>query len=194
VGSSEPIPSNEQFRALIVQVRNGSEDAAWELVTHYGEHLRRAVRRVFDAKLQSLFDSLDFTQLVWSSFFHHRDRIADFQRPQELAAFLVVLAQNKVRDEARRQIVTSKRNIACEQPLNQVVEEMVPADPCPKPVDVAIARERWDCLLRGQPAHYRKIMRLRLLGHTIEDIAFMLGLNESTVRRFLKRLLRDSVE
>ena len=57
------------FPSLMQQISMGSEDAAWELVERYGELIRRAVRRVLNKKLRSKFDSLDFVQLVWSSFF-----------------------------------------------------------------------------------------------------------------------------
>ena len=191
---SGPTASNEQFRALIVEVSNGSEDAAWELVNQFGEQIRRAVRRLFSVKLQSLFDSLDFVQLVWTSLFRFRNKVAEFQSPRELAAFLATVAQNKVRDETRRRLTAAKYNVRREQPLDQDREGVDPPDRSPKPLDVAIARERRDRLLRGQPTHYRKIIRLRLEGHTHKDIAHMLGMDEGTVRRFLKKLLRESIE
>jgi len=191
---SESIRSHDEFRTLIDRICQGSERAAWELVNDYSEQIRRAVRRVFSVRLQSLFDSLDFVQIVWTSLFRFRNRIAEFQSPQELTAFLARVAQNKVRDEARRRMTAAKHNIAREQPLDDDHGGVDPPDPGPMPLDVAIARERRERLLRGEPAHYRKIIRLRLLGHTNEDIAHMVGVNESTVRRFLKKLLRESVE
>ena len=63
----------DNFVALMRRVREGSEAAAWELVDKYGGHLRRAVRRVLNPMLRSKFDSLDFVQLVWDSFFRRRD-------------------------------------------------------------------------------------------------------------------------
>ena len=57
---------------------------------------------------------------------------------------------------------------------------------------MAIAHEQWDRLLKGQPQHYRRIIQLRLQGHTYQSIADTMHLDECTVRRFLKRLLNTT--
>ncbi len=185
--------SNE-FRDLIHHACDGSEDAAWELVEQYGEAIRRAVRRALNPKLRSKFDSLDFVQVVWSSFFRQRDKLHRFETPEQLVAFLVVMARNKVGMEARRRFLTEKYNVNKERPLEekQVHHSVGLEDHKPGPLDVAIARERWNELLRDQPEHYRKIIQLRLQGHTCQGIADTLQVAESTVRRFLKRLSRET--
>ena len=83
---------DEDFCRLMGRVGEGSEDAAWELVARYGEQIHRTVRRVLNIKLRSKFDSLDFVQLVWKSFFQVRNKCDRFHRPEELAAFLVTMA------------------------------------------------------------------------------------------------------
>ena len=185
--------SNE-FRDLILHACDGSEDAAWELVEQYGEAIRRAVRRALNPKLRSKFDSLDFVQVVWSSFFRQRDKLHRFETPEQLVAFLVVMARNKVGMEARRRFLTEKYNVNKERPLEekQVHHSVGLEDHKPGPLDVAIARERWNELLRDQPEHYRQIIQLRLQGHTCQGIADTLQVAESTVRRFLKRLSRET--
>jgi RNA polymerase sigma factor (sigma-70 family) len=181
----------EDFCHLIQQVRDGSEDAAWELVNQFGESVRRAVRRALNEKMRSKFDSLDFVQLVWGSLFRVRDKLERFERPEQLAAYLVAMARNKVGMEIRRQLVAAKHNIAREQSLDQLTaqggSQLVSRQPMP--IEVAIARERWNRLLQGQPHHYRKIILLRLRGYTYQGIAEVVHLDECTVRRFLKRLL-----
>lgn len=59
----------EDFRGLLNRIKEGDDTAAWELVEHYGEDIRNAVRRSLNRRLRPKFDSLDFVQLVWSSFF-----------------------------------------------------------------------------------------------------------------------------
>ncbi len=71
------VECDDDFCTLMRRVGEGSEDAAWELVTRYGEDIRRAVRRVLNVKLRPKFNSLDFVQLVWKSFF----RVARQLRP-----------------------------------------------------------------------------------------------------------------
>ena len=170
------------------RVSEGSEEAAWELVTQYGEEIRRAVRRVLNIKLRPKFDSLDFVQIVWKSFFRVRDKSDQFQRPEHLAAYLIAVARNKVGMEVRRRLATEKYNIRREQSLDEPGKEGVVSQDA-APIDVAIAHERWNQMLEGRPAHYRQIVHLRLQGYTCQDIGKATHVTERTVRRFLKKLL-----
>jgi RNA polymerase sigma factor (sigma-70 family) len=182
---------DNDFCGLMQRVGEGSEDAAWELVTQYGEDIRRAVRRVLNTRLRPKFDSLDFVQLVWSSFFRVRDKCDRFNRPEELAAYLVVMARNKVGMEVRRRLMTEKYNVRHEQAFDRLNDEDM-ACRQPAPIDVAIAHEQWDQMLKDQPAHYQRIIQLRLQGHTCQDIGKSVHLDERTVRRFLKKLLHTA--
>ena len=185
---------NENFTTLMCRVREGSEDAAWELVDQYGEAIRRAVRRALNVRLRSKFDSIDFVQIVWNSLFRVRDKLSQFERPEELTAYLVTMARNKVGMEVRRRMMTRKYNVGYEESLDQLQAKGgldIPS-PQPAPIDVAIAHEKWNRLLAGQPQHYRKIIHLRLQGHTYQSIANAVHMDECTVRRFLKRLLRTT--
>jgi len=186
---------NREFCDLLRSVREGSEEAAWQLVEQYGEVIRRAVRRALSSKLRSKFDSLDFVQIVWSSFFRARDQLDRFQRPEELAAFLLAMTRNKVGMEVRRRLMTEKYNVNREQPLDMVNcdAHSTLAGNEPAPINVAIAREQWDRILAGLPPQYRQIIQLRLQGRTHQQIADQLHVAECTVRRVLKRLFRETV-
>ena len=59
----------------------------------------------------SKFDSMDFVQSVWLSFFKNRAAIADFQTASQLVAFLATAARNKVCTESRRRLYTQKHDI-----------------------------------------------------------------------------------
>jgi RNA polymerase sigma factor (sigma-70 family) len=184
---------NEHFRDLLRRMREGSEDAAWELVEQYGDAIRRAVRRTLSEKMRSQFDSLDFVQIVWKSFFRIREKSDRFDHPAQLAAYLLAIARNKVGIESRRLLHTGKYNVNRECSLDG--EKTLVAhdvrDPGPAPMDVAIARERWDRLMRSQPDRYRQIARLKLQGHSCREIAQLLGIAECTVRRVLHKLLEE---
>jgi RNA polymerase sigma factor (sigma-70 family) len=188
------IRCDDDFRELIDRVREGSEDAAWELVDQYGDSIRRAVRRALNDRLRSKFDSLDFVQIVWNSLFRVRDKLDRFDCPEELTAYLVTMARNKVGLEVRRRMMTEKHGVKHERSLEQLQAKGDAGIPSrqPAPVDVAIAREQWDRLLQGQPQHYRRIIQLRLQGHTYRSIADTVHLDECTVRRFFKRLLQTT--
>jgi RNA polymerase sigma factor (sigma-70 family) len=194
---SLPFDNDDDFRELMQRVQAGSEDAAWELVRKYGGHMRRAVRRVLDEKLRPKFDSLDFVQLAWQSFFRMRDQADRFENPRHLVVFLVGVVSNKTRREVQRRLTTEKRGLAREVPLHDFTTdregEIDACGPEPEPVDVAIARERWEQMMQDQPAHCRQIIELKLQGHTLKEIAALLHLDKMTVQRFLKRLLHATV-
>jgi len=185
------------FQRLMEGVRNGSEVAAWEIVNTYGEPLRRAVRRVLHHKLRSKFDSIDFVQLVWKSFFCINRAAQHYDRPEQLTAFLGEMARNKVRMETRKRLNMPGYNVRREQTLD---DDSVDADlrfeggQRPLPIDVAIARERWNQLVQDQPEHNRKIIGMKLSGHSCRSISVKLHLDEETVRRFLKKLLLVSAK
>jgi RNA polymerase sigma-70 factor (ECF subfamily) len=188
------LETQDDFVDLMGRVREGSEEAAWEIVDRYGDAIRRAVRRALHARLRSKFDSLDFVQLVWCSFFKGRDQVVRFGRPEELAAFLLRLARNKVGLETRRRLMTKKYNLNREQTLSALPDTVVhPANHDSNPVDVAIAREQWNRLIADQPDRNRQIISMRLQGVSCQDIATSLNLAECTVRRFLNRLLNNMV-
>jgi RNA polymerase sigma factor (sigma-70 family) len=182
---------DDDFCNLMRRVGEGADDAAWELVNRYGEDIRRSVRRVLNLRLRPKFDSLDFVQLVWTSFFRVRDKCDRFERPEELAAYLVAMARNKVGLETRRRLSTRKYDVRREQPFDQLCSDNTACQQ-PAPIDVLIAREQWDQMLKGQPAHCRQIIHLRLQGHTCQEIGKTVHVAERTVRRFLKKLLHTT--
>jgi RNA polymerase sigma factor (sigma-70 family) len=186
----------DDFRGLLNRIKGGDDTAAWELVGRYGEDIRNAVRRSLNRKLRPKFDSLDFVQLVWSSFFRMGTHEGQFSRPEDFVSYLIAMARNKVGMEVRRRLITKKYNVNREMSLeeeSQQYREEIPAN-VPSPMELAIAKEHWDRLLANQSNHYREIIQLRLQGRTCQDIADSLHIDESTVRRFLKRLQRDTSE
>lgn len=178
------------FRLLMDRVAAGCEDAARKLVEQYGEAIRRAVRRALDARLRSKFDSLDFAQLVWCSFFRDREHLDRFEQPADLIAFLVTAARNKVGLEARRHLQTDKHGVGHEHQWieDSLKEQAQIPDGQPAAIDVVIAGEELERMLSNQPPGFRKIIQLRLQGKTHEEIAQSLHVTRGVVYRFLKRL------
>jgi RNA polymerase sigma-70 factor (ECF subfamily) len=179
-----------EFASLMESVRQGSEDAARTLFDRYGPHIRRVVRRKLHQKLRPQFDSLDFVQDVWASFFTRQGRQATFDSPEALIGFLSNMAYHKVIDAFRHNVQTKKRDVDRDRPLDQVVNTKDPrlAARLPTPSQVAVAKEQWDQLLDRVPEHYRPILTLLREGDTREEIARKLGLNEKTVQRVLRRI------
>ena len=197
--STETIVSSvveNEFESLLKQVQDGSESAAWSLVETYGPHILRSVRRLLDNRLRRRLDSQDFVQAVWASVFAKPQKLVAMRQPGELIAYLAVITRNTVIEEARRQKTTQKRAMSRECSLNDSVTTPAGHDQRssqPTPSEVAIAREQWERMSQNQPEHYRRIIVLRLNGHTYQSIADELGLSERTVRRVLDQLLHSRV-
>lgn len=182
----------DQFQHLLNQVQNGCDDAARQLFELYSEHIYRSIRRRLSRELRSKFDSDDFAQAVWASFFTNREAVVRFRYPEELIAFLARVASNKVVDECRRRFATAKHNVTRERSLEQsaaVTRQSLLAD-TPRPSQIVTAREQWEQLTRGQPSRYVRMLELRTSGATYDEIAAELHVDESTVRRVIRRLAK----
>lgn len=184
--------SDDDFRSLLQRVSEGSEDAAWELVERYGDELRRAVRRCMNRRLRPKFDSLDFVQQAWASFFRHPENALRFERPEELVAFLMKIGMNKTGMEARRRLMTEKYNVNREVSLERARKEVMNIpDGSPSAMDVLTERELREELVSGLPDRDKEIIRRRLDGHTNQETANWLGIAAITVRRFWKKFVRQ---
>jgi RNA polymerase sigma factor (sigma-70 family) len=186
---------DDEFRILLRQVQSGSQEAIRELIERYAPHIVRAVRRKLSKAIRPKFDSIDFAQAVWASFFAAPKNLVEFDRPEELIRYLAVLARNKVVDEIRRRMQTDKYNVNREESLDDSALHFraTLAANGPSPSEVAVADELWERLLRGRPESYRRIIELRRDGNTHQEIACQLGLNERTVRRVIRRVFEEQV-
>jgi RNA polymerase sigma factor (sigma-70 family) len=176
------------FRKLIDQVQQGSHEAAQQLAEAYGPHVRRYVHRALSRDLRSQYDSLDFVQLVWASFFHQPEDLPQIDSPEQLIAYLVGMARHKLLDEKRR-LYVQKNDVAREQRIDVPEKHITSRDPTPSAV--AIFREEWDTLVTRQPAEVGRVVQLRYEGATYREIADELQIHERTARKAIDRLERD---
>ena len=163
-----------------------------ELVERYGAHILRIVRRKLNRTLRVKFDSGDFVQAVWASFFALPLQRYQFDRSEALVAFLANLARNKVVEVVRQRLLTQKYNANRERSLeldrDRLSASLVGREP--DPLEIAIAREEWGRLLKEQPERYRQILASLGSGLTQREVASQLGVNERTVRRVVRKLSR----
>jgi RNA polymerase sigma-70 factor (ECF subfamily) len=177
------------IRELLGRIQAGDEQAARELLSRYESKVRLVVRRQLPRLLRSRFDSLDFLQSVWGSFFHQiRTGSNDLNEEQNLIAFLAWAARNKVIDEYRR-ATTQRQDIHRESPLRNVGEDgqdFVAPDETPS--QVVQARETYGRLHALLPADRRVILDLKAAGFSCREIGERLGVSERTVQRVLEDL------
>jgi RNA polymerase sigma-70 factor (ECF subfamily) len=182
---------DQNFDQLLADLRDGSEEAAWQLIEQYGPHIHRVVRRHLNRRLRGKFDSVDFVQSVWASFFREPEQIQEFTSPEQIVAYLAAAARFKVVDETRRRLGTKKHDVMREESWSEsTIEEQENACVGPTPDDVAIAREAWNRLVGSETTRHREIVRLRIAGNTYGEIAEKLDIHERTARKVVDRLLR----
>ena len=183
-----------ELHTLLAKIAAGDQDAARELLTRYEAEVRLVVRRQLPRILRTRFDSLDFLQSVWGSFFR-RVRSGtgtnEFEDTRHLVAFLARAAKNKVIDEYRR-AASRKGDMHREEPLWN------PGDSRPRelaaetdsPSQVAEAHEAMTRLESLVPDDRREILQLKADGLTSREIGERLGISERTVQRVIEDLRR----
>src|SRR5579871_2901574 len=150
----------DDFGSLMRRVREGCPEAAREVFDRFSPHVRRVVRRHLAQRLRRQYDSHDFLQAVWASFFTTpADRYA-FDRPEDLVNFLARVATNKVVDAFRSRTATQKNDVGREESARPMTDAADPPGREPTPSQLAIAEERWELLLRGQSPEYRRVLEL----------------------------------
>src|SRR3954467_5201889 len=122
------------FRTLMRLALAGDEEAAQELYDTYVKYVLHGVRRGMWRRLRVKFDSQDFAQQVWASFFDDRRRLPEFKTPEDLIAYLQSMAEKKVVLEARRQrsqIHDVQREVSLDEPSDLGGNHPVSRDPTP---------------------------------------------------------------
>lgn len=184
------LTSRKRFRELLKKVGDGDESASETLVKEYGNHILRAVRRRMNRGMRDRFDSEDFAQAVWASFFGHLSVVQRIQSEGDLAGFLGRMASNKVIDAGRRQQSRPEKN-AADGALPHIVKDNRRRISQPTPSQFAVANEQWDRLTDDKDDRSLKLLELLRKGATQAEISAATGVSERHVRRMLSRLARD---
>lgn len=177
-----------EFDRLIAKVRQGSEDALAELFQRFNPLVFNTIRKHMPIEMRNAFDSADVAQIAWGTLFHHRTRLCQFQSPRDMEAFIATVAYNKLRMELRRR-TAQKCGRDREVVSIEDLEDPIPSSD-PSPSRIAMGREEWMQAFKGQPPHYQEIMRLVTLGQRSQEIAEQLGMEEGSVRRIRRRVIK----
>lgn len=180
---------------LITRARAGDEQAIRQLLTAFEEELKIIVRGRLPRTLRTRFDSMDFVQAAWKSFFTDlRSRPLEFANVHHLRSFLAGVVRNKIHEQHRRHTKTAKNDVGREERLytrragREVRRDFVSHDPTPsKKVQADDQLER---LIAGCTPREVQVITLRYQGMTFEEIAERTGLSDRTVRRLLEEVRR----
>jgi RNA polymerase sigma factor (sigma-70 family) len=186
----DPAHEEGELRRLLARIHEGDEDAARELLRRYEAKVRLVVRRQLPRLLRARFDSQDFVQSIWGSFFRRiKASPTELEGTENLIGFLARAARNKVIDEYRR-ASSRKHDMRREESIWAGNELRELAGASDTPDEVAEASEALDRLRELVPASRRNVLNLKAEGLTTVEIAARLGLGERTVRRVLEDLRR----
>jgi RNA polymerase sigma factor (sigma-70 family) len=176
------------FDHLERQARAGNEDAVRRLCEEYSEKLRCIIRRRLDPKLRRQFESDDFLQSVWGSFFTQPNEPGPFQSPRELERYLCAMARNKVID-AGRQLLHTQKHAAVEQNSWTLEADRTAFSREPTPSQAVMADERWEKMRASLPPIQREMLDLLREGHSHREIAQRYDMHPKVVQRLLQCLL-----
>src|SRR5262249_55235746 len=160
-------------------------EARRELYERYGDAVLRVVRRRLHRRMRTAFDSRDFTQAVWASFFTHTSDGATFAGPDQLIGFLERVASNKVVEEFRRKMLGVRENLNRVRPLDDVA---TPSCQDPTPSQIVVADEDFAALVAGQPPLVREVLTLLREGYTYAEVSARTGLHPKAIQRRVQRL------
>jgi len=184
------MPDDEDFTGLMARAKAGDPAAIRDFLSRFEPEVRMMVRARLPKKLRTQFDSLDFVQAVWQSFFVEPALDApNFDKVEHLRGFLAGVVRNKVFEQHRRLTKTEKYDVSREERLyvrrgdRDVPREVVSPDPSPSQ-----EAQETDCMTQltaGRSQREVDVISLRRLGLTFDEIAIRTGVNERTVRRII---------
>jgi RNA polymerase sigma factor (sigma-70 family) len=183
-----------RFAQLMQRVRAGEPEAAQELFDRYGKYVLRVVRKRLQRRLRRRYDSTDFAQAVWATFFTSSADRYSFDTPAELMAFLSRVAANTVEETTRRHLGTLRYDIKREQSLDDPppdgevkIIELMPGR-LPTPSQSFIADECWQRMVEGLEPGHRRVLELLRDGDSHVTIAEKLGVPRKVIQRLLEYL------
>lgn len=179
----------DHLQQLIRDVRGGCQQSAQELCDRLGPEILQEIRRRITPAVRRHRESRDFTQDVWAAFFSELPDATKFENIEQVRAFLLTVAKNKMIDALRR---TQTKKWAAPESLDDGQHDDAVAGGAATPSQLLIAGERWDDLVRRTPEHLRPILSLLRDGLSRVEIASRLNISEKTVQRAVRQLQRGT--
>ncbi len=171
-------------RELLRQFRAGSQDAAARLYERYAHRLRALVHAHITAALGSRCDEEDIVQSVFRRFFQRASQ-GNYEVPEsdELWNLFLVIALNRLRAEEtyHRAAKRDVRLTASEAARRSLLDNLEQPDPAAVYLQIVMTEA-----LEHLPQLHQQIVRLRIEGYEVAEIAVKLGSSKRTVERALQ--------
>jgi RNA polymerase sigma factor (sigma-70 family) len=180
----------EQFptdRSLVRRFRVGSSGAAEQLYRRYSDRIRTLVRSNLSRGLCRRLEADDIVQSVFRRFFEAA-RQGRYLLPagEELWDLLAVIALNRLRSEEQFHRA-GKRDLRRTVGLEALVMEAKSGRGPTETLDTVLTLAV-DEVLGRLPTHYREVVRLRMEGYGVAEIAVRISRSKRTVERMLQEV------
>ena len=180
----EPAPEAEASdRSLLNRFREGNQDAAAEIYLRYANRLRALARAQCSPDLARKVEIEDIVQSVFGSFFRGAGQgYYEVPAGEELWKLFLVIALNKVRAKGayHRAAKRDARRTAGGELLEEFGADDSDSAAC------AFLRLVIDEELGRLPESHQQIVRLRMEGHDVAEVARRVGRSKRSVERALQ--------
>jgi RNA polymerase sigma-70 factor (ECF subfamily) len=179
--------SQESLDQWIGRLNEGDVAAVERVFRAYEPYLRIAIRRRLSPRLRSKIDSQDIVQSVFANLVQGvRDGGLHFAGQRQLEALLRTIAWRRLADRYQKHGHALMR----EQSLEEIPSRSLLDGAQARPSQEAQGREFWERVLGACPRAHHEVVRLRMHGHRMGEIAARTGMHEGSVRRILYELAR----
>lgn len=185
----DPIPSSDHV--LLERFRAGDEDAALQLYFRYAERLLRLASKETGDDLGARFDPEDIVQSVFRTFFR-RAASGQYEAPEgdELWKLLLVMALNKLRSRSSYHRAR-KRDVRKTQSMDTGNSSL---DPSCHEEAKNVLRLSVEEMIENQPESHRDVIRLRIEGLEVQEIADRVRKSKRTVERVLQSFRNELMQ
>jgi RNA polymerase sigma-70 factor (ECF subfamily) len=177
---------------LVARWQAGDQQAATELVGRFTERLLALARSQLSEKLARRVDAEDVLQSAYRSFFAgaRADRYV-VQRSGDLWQLLAAITLHKLhhqiaRHTAERRSVEREANLGTDSTMLGLQAEFVAREP--SPVEAMALVDELEFVLQPLNPLHRRMVEMRLQGHSIQEIATAADRSERLVRRVLDQV------
>lgn len=184
-------PDEMTDHSLLQKLKDGHESAATALYVRYAGHLRALTARQSSAALSARMDPDDIVQSVFRTFFR-RVNTDQYEVPRgdDLWKLFLVIALNKIRNAAAHH-TAAKRDVRQTVHLGDAPAGVTAATA--DDTDLTALRLVVDDTIAALPESSRQMVRLRIDGHEVGDIAARTGRSKRSVERVLQQF-RDQLQ
>ncbi|MBL8889593.1 MAG: sigma-70 family RNA polymerase sigma factor [Planctomycetaceae bacterium] len=184
-----PEPSNADFDLLLNAARTGDESAMQRLVQQYEPELRIVARHRLGPALRPHLDTIDLVQSVHRSLLIGlRAARFDISSPEKLIALAVTIVQRKAAKHWRH-LKRQQRLSGHDESHDDLVEKILSLRATTGDIaDEVESRELFSKWLETVDSTERRLLELRLEGHSTVEVARLLDLDPDVLRVKLSRL------